>query len=205
VCLFIFSAAALAQQPFSAGVKVGVPLTDFINTVQSQNFVYNSSTNRYIVGAMAELRLPFGLGVEFDALYRRLHYNGSGTLTNILVSSQTTGNAWEFPLLLKYRIPGKIVRPYVEAGAAWDTLSGLKSDISRFSGQVLSSSGSPAELKNSTTTGFVIGAGLDVHAILLHVSPEIRFTRWGSKHFADVNGLLRSNQNQGEFLLGITF
>ena len=35
--------------------------------------------------------------------------------------------------------------------------------------------------------------------------PEIRYTRWGAQHFFDVNGLLHSNVNQGEFLLGITF
>ena len=63
----------------------------------------------------------------------------------------------------------------------------------------------PTELNQSTTTGFVLGVGLDVHALIVHISPEIRYTRWGAKHFLDPNGSFGSNQNQAEFLVGITF
>ena len=63
----------------------------------------------------------------------------------------------------------------------------------------------PFELQNDTTRGFVLGAGLDVKVLLIHISPEVRFTRWGAKHFVDPNGLLNSKQNQAEFLVGITF
>ncbi|HEV3202507.1 MAG TPA: hypothetical protein VGZ73_31655, partial [Bryobacteraceae bacterium] len=69
--LFLLGAVAACSQPFSAGVRVGVPLTDFISTVQG---VSSSVPNRFIGGVTAELRLPFGLGVEVDALYRRIHY-----------------------------------------------------------------------------------------------------------------------------------
>jgi hypothetical protein len=51
----------------------------------------------------------------------------------------------------------------------------------------------------------VLGAGLDVKALLIHIAPEIRFTRWGARHFIDPNGLFNSKQNQAEFLVGITF
>jgi hypothetical protein len=50
----------------------------------------------------------------------------------------------------------------------------------------------------------VIGGGVGIHAPFLHISPEVRYTRWTSKHFG-VSNLLNSNQNQAEFLLGITF
>ena len=50
-----------------------------------------------------------------------------------------------------------------------------------------------------------MGAGLSVKVLVIHVSPEIRFTRWGAQHFIDPNGMLHSNANQGEFLVGITF
>jgi hypothetical protein len=206
--LLLFGAAAAFSQPFSLGVKAGVPLTDFLETVQSPRFGFNSNTKRYIVGPTAELRLPFGLGIEVDALYRRLNYEGSGNLVDVFSDRRTTGNAWEFPLLLKYRFPSRIVRPYVDAGVAFDTLTGLKQTVTNtiFPSRTTTttSSGNPVELKNSTTAGFVIGAGIDVH-VVLHISPEIRYTRWGSQHFSDVIGLLHSNQNQGEFLLGITF
>ena len=52
----------------------------------------------------------------------------------------------------------------------------------------------------------LIGAGgvLGVF-VLLHIVPEIRYTRWGAQHFLDPNSFLSSNQNQAEFLVGITF
>ncbi|MCL4402302.1 MAG: PorT family protein [Acidobacteria bacterium] len=197
--LFLIGAASAFSAPFTIGVKAGVPLTDFFSTVQSPNFGFNSSTKRYIIGPTAQLNLPLGFAVEFDALYRRFNYNSTSTLPDL--ASQTSGNAWEFPLLLKYRFPGVVIRPFVDAGVAWDTLSGLKQSFSN-----AISTGNPAQLRNSTTTGIVVGGGLDVHAIVLHIAPEVRFTHWGSEHFRDaVNNLIHSNQNQAEFLLGITF
>ena len=62
-----------------------------------------------------------------------------------------------------------------------------------------------SQLLHSTTHGFVIGGGLDIKVLVIHIQPEIRYTRWGSEHFFDPTGLLHSNQNQGEFLLGIEF
>src|ERR1035437_4216078 len=114
--LLLFGAVSALAQPFSFGVKAGVPLNDFLNAAQSQHFAFNTTTNRYIVGPTAELHLPFGLGVEFDILYRHFDYNGSGTLAGVVTNSGTTGNAWEFPLLAKYRLPMKVVHPYVDAG-----------------------------------------------------------------------------------------
>jgi outer membrane protein W len=154
---------------------------------------------------MAELRLPLGLGVEFDALYRHLHFTGSGNLVDVFTTSRTSAGDWEFPLLLKYRFHFPVVRPYVEAGVAWDTLTGLKQTISESIPIPLSTTSSPAELKKKTTTGVVLGAGVDIHAIFLHISPEIRFTRWNSAQISDTLGLLHSNQNQAEFLVGLTF
>jgi opacity protein-like surface antigen len=201
--LLLLGAVSAWAQLFSYGVRAGVPLNNFLDAARSQQFAFNSTTNRYIVGPTAELHLPFGLGVEFDILYRRFNYNGSGTLAGVVTSNSATGNAWEFPLLAKYRFPTKMVHPYVDAGVAWDTLSGLKQAITRNS--VTTSTSSPAELNTTATRGFVMGAGLSVKVLVIHVSPEIRFTRWGAQHFIDPNGLLHSNVNQGEFLVGITF
>ena len=203
VFLLLLGAVSAWAQLFSYGVKAGVPLNNFLDAARSQHFAFNANTNRYIVGPTAELHLPFGLGVEVDILYRHFDYNGSGTLVDVITNSRTTGNAWEFPLLAKYRIPTKIVHPYVDAGVAWDTLSGLTEAITRNS--ITTSTSSPAELNTTATRGLVLGAGLSAKLPMVHVSPEIRFTRWGAQHFIDPNGLLHSNLNQGEFLLGITF
>jgi opacity protein-like surface antigen len=58
---------------------------------------------------------------------------------------------------------------------------------------------------NSTTRGYAAGGGLDFKFLIIHIQPEVRYTGWGAKHFFDPSGLLNSNQNQAEFLLGITF
>jgi opacity protein-like surface antigen len=196
--LLLGSGAALCQ-PFSFGVRAGVPLTDAFSTVTSSNFTFNATTGRYVIGPTAELHLPFGFGIEVDALYRHMSYTGSGLAGSITGSNVNSGD-WEFPLLLKYRFPMKIVRPYVDGGVAWDKLSGLTDSV-----KDSIASQSPTVVNKNTTAGFVLGAGLDIHAIKIHLMPEVRYTRWGSAQFSDPTGLLHSTQNQAEFLLGITF
>jgi hypothetical protein len=48
---------------------------------------------------------------------------------------------------------------------------------------------------------------VELKALLLRITPEIRYTRWGTQQFNSVisNGSLRSKVNQAEFLVGITF
>jgi opacity protein-like surface antigen len=206
--LLLFGAVSAWAQLFSYGVRAGVPLNNFLDAAQSQQFAFNANTNRYIVGPTAELHLPFGLGVEFDILYRRFDYHGSVIHGDVGTNSSTTSSAWEFPLLAKYRFPMKIVHPFVDAGVSWDKLSGLTKTITRATANVITgttTTSNPAELNTTATRGFVMGAGLDVKLLRVHLLPEIRFTRWGAEHFIDPNGLLHSNLNQGEFLLGITF
>jgi hypothetical protein len=187
--LLLLSASTIAfAQPIGAGVKLGLPLTDFLNTVNGQT---SSTTNRYVVGPMIELRLPAGFGVEFDALYRHFDYtNVIGSIGNAAVSAGSSG-VWEFPLVAKYKFPSHIVRPYVEAGVSWDTLMGVTNAAGITS-------------TNNTVMGAVLGGGVEIHAIILHISPELRYTRWTSQHF-NVSGVLHSNQDQVEFLVGITF
>jgi len=200
VLLFLLGSISVFAQPFSAGIKAGVPLNDFLSAAGNGTFDYTAPTQRYVVGGMAEVRLPLGLGVEFDALYRKLGFNGSGILGSDTISA--SGSNWEFPLLLKYRFHFPVVRPYLDAGVAWDTIAGLKETIVSVTLPVQSS---PSDLQRNTTMGFVVGGGVDIHAVFLHISPEIRFTRWNSTQISDALGLLHSNLNQGEFLVGLTF
>jgi opacity protein-like surface antigen len=208
--LLLLAALPAAAQHFTGGIKAGVPLTDFVDTAQSGQFTYFTHTDRYIVGVTGELRLPFGLGVELDALYRHVNFTGTGSLTGLATTTiTTTSNAWEFPLLLKYRFPAPIARPFIDGGVAWDTLQGLKQSVSSTilggSSTATASTTGNLGVNQTTTTGFVLGAGLDVHALFIHVQPEIRYTRWGAQHFLDPNGGFSSNRNQAEFLVGITF
>jgi hypothetical protein len=209
-CLLILAAAAASAQPFAIGVKGGMPMTDFVNVVQAKNINASTTTNRYILGVTGEARLPFGLGVEVDVLYRHFRYNSSSGVSNLtsnITNIDTTAGAWEFPILAKYRFKGKFVRPFVDGGVAWDKLSGLTQTVKNVVATVSHSSttSSPPELANSTTRGYVLGAGFDLKLLLIHISPEVRLTRWGAKHFIDTTGIVNSKQNQAEFLVGITF
>lgn len=189
--LFLLTSVSLLAQPFSAGIKAGIPLTDSLDATTNGLLQYNAPNQHYVVGGMAEVRLPLGFGVEFDALYRHLSYNTLGGVAPGAISA--SGGNWEFPLVLKYRFHLPVVRPYAEAGVAWDTLTGLKG---------------AAELQKNTVSGVVLGAGVDIHALFLHISPELRYTRWNSQQINYVQStidLLHSNQNQAEFLVGFTF
>ena len=206
--LFFLSAAAALSQPFSIGVKGGMPMTDFVNAASSGRFTASTVTNRYIAGPTAELRLPFGLGVEVDVLYRHFRYGTTGLIgVGSSIATDTSTGAWEFPLLAKYRFKGKHLRPFLDAGVSWDKISGLTQAAKSVVNNVATASttSNPFELKDGVTRGFVLGAGLDVKALVIHISPEVRFTRWGAKHFIDPNGVLHSNLNQAEFLIGITY
>jgi opacity protein-like surface antigen len=209
MCFMLFAASAFPQG-FSFGVKGGLPATDAFNT-GSGPLRYLSDAKRYTVGPMVELRLPFRLGVEFDALYKRLDYSSTGNLVDVFTTSRTTGNSWEFPLLLKYRLTSGPIKPYVEGGVSFNRLSGFEQFTQRtfFPGsRVTTSTGAPSELMNDFRSGLALGAGLDVHALVFHVAPEIRYTHWTRDTFRDLccsGTALRSNDNQAEFLLGITF
>jgi len=201
--LTVAPGAAVAQ--FTLGVKAGVPLTDIFETISSPRFGFNSETKRYIIGPTVELRLPAGLSVEFDALYRRFNYDYNTSVLDILTNNRTTGNAWEFPLMLKYRFPGILARPFVAAGANFDTFSGLRQTVvNTVTGRETTSS-NPTDYRDKINKGVVVGAGVDVRAVFIHISPEIRYTRWGSEPFRDLAGTFRSSRNQAEFLVGFTF
>src|SRR3954469_11728636 len=203
--LFIGAATAFPQS-IGFGLKGGMPFTDFTKVVSSGTINWTDNTRNYIVGPTFELRLPFSLAIEVDALYRRFTYNqyigGAAGTTHV----STSGNAWEFPILAKYRFKAPVARPFIAGGLAFDPLSGLTQTVRNAvaSTGVISSS-HPNELNQNTTTGIVLAGGIDIKLLFIHVMPELRYTRWGAKHFLDPNGGLSSNQNQAEFLVGITF
>jgi opacity protein-like surface antigen len=193
--LCLGASGAFAQ--FSFGVRGGVPFTNFFQAAPGAGAI-NSSATRFTLGPTVELRLPAGFGLEADALYRHFHYDASSNLVDQVLHS-TASNAWEFPLLAKYRMKGAFVRPFLDAGVAFDHWSGVKQITDLISG-VVSKSGT-----SGSNTGFVAGAGIELHLPLVRLSPEIRYTRWGAASITDLGGALKSNQNQLEFLVGLTF
>jgi hypothetical protein len=200
--LFVI-AAGISAQPIGFGVKGGVPFTDLFDGSQNTLGSFESKTKRYIVGPMVELRLPLGFAIEADALYSQANLSSVIEAAGSLVSAATDANSWEFPVVLKKKFGGAdaiaaSVRPYVEAGASFRKFTGLK-DLPAF---VTGSGGNI----DSNNTGFVIGGGLEIRALFLRVSPEVRFTRWGSDNFlGGLANVWKTNRNQGQFLVGISF
>ncbi len=201
--LFFCALPALAVGPISVGLKAGVPMNDAFAVATGG---YRADTKRFTIGPEFDLNLPFRIGIEFDVLYKRLGYDFNPL--DLLTSASTTANSWEFPLLLKWRVKGGLVRPYLEVGMNTNHLTGLKQARQFFLGgtRQTTTTDTPDELQNRTAVGGTVGGGLEVHLGPLKVSPEIRYTRWGTDTFLDAaRGFLRFNRNQADFLVGFFF
>lgn len=203
VCALAVGAVA---QPVSFGVKFGVPVTDALETFQGNQAAYVSNTHRYLVGPTVQLNLPFRFSIEVDALYRRLGYEynqfaGPGSPT----STRTVANSWEFPVLGKYAIWGGPARPFIDAGANFRHISGVDQIRNGISALNIPVNPVP-EFNKDNDIGFVFGGGVEFKLGHVRITPELRYTRWGSENFRDpVAALLRTNKNQGDFILGLTF
>ena len=179
ILLMVFSASLNAQH-LSYGIKAGAPITD---VVEGKGNVA-ASTTRLTIGPMLDIRLPLGLGIEVDALYKRFSASTVAGNPSVLGTSSGSAGSWDFPILGKYRMPGIVARPYVEAGVTFNKLG----DIAAF--------------KLENRKGFVMGVGLDVGLAKVHIAPEIRYTRYNQK--TTLLSLI-PNANQAELLVGISF
>jgi len=201
--LLLLAAGVAGSQPFSAGIKAGLPLTNLLNNLQPVDTT--AITNRYLIGPEVEVRLPHGLSVEFDALYRHFHYTQFEAFASNTVTTIGSSGDWEFPLVVKYRLPAAVVHPYLEAGAAWQALSGQKYFASETPcSQVCENTFYPPTVESRRTAGVVVGGGVEIHAAVLRVAPEIRYTRWAQSYFS-LDGDVNASRNQVEFLVGFTF
>jgi len=189
-------AAPLAAQNISLGIKGGVPFTEAFKTSGGPTFNYKSLRNPYTVGPSLEVRLPLRLSVSIDVLWKRLEYEGTSGSSVLNVKS----NQFEFPVMVKYRFKEGLWTPYVAAGPSFNKITGVTRTITNPS-QFLE----PDEFKDSSSGGFAFGAGLEFKPVV-RITTELRWTRRGSKNFfSAASGLLESNLNQAEFLVGLHF
>src|SRR5690349_7233262 len=99
--LMFVSACLCFGQSLSIGVKAGIRTMDDIeNFTGEASGRATSESKRYTVGPLLELGLPFGLGVEFDALYNREGYDASFSNFGGSSFERERANSWQFPLLL---------------------------------------------------------------------------------------------------------
>jgi hypothetical protein len=184
-------------------LKLGAPLTDAVNLANGSGTLENTAT-RFTIGPMVDLRLPFGVGVEADFLYRRV--SGTYTLANTF-SADAHGNQWDVPILLKYRFPFPIIKPYLEAGPSFRWITNVDQGYTCLA-TVCAPLGPPQLSTNTSGAGLTFGGGVEVKLLFIRLSPELRYTRWGSEAFSVQSAgttLFNANQNQAEFLVGISF
>jgi hypothetical protein len=206
--LAIFLVWPLFAQSLSFGVKGGVPLTDAFSAFRGDRVSYASVTRRYTVGPTAEMSLPLlGLRLETDALYRRIGWNGSGIATALFEPFQSTARfgAWDFDALLKHRIGGAGIRPYVGAGEAFRRLFTTRTNYvfpgppPRFLTEQMT-----AELKHKNIAGIVLSGGIELGGSV-RVAPEVRYTRWLMNNIYESYPSLSTQTNQAEILVSFTF
>lgn len=175
------AAGSLGADALGVGVRGGLPLGDAFKSVENRDFRI-LGRNRFVVGPTVELRLPAGLGVSFDILYRRYAFEVEDGTGRTESAAQ-----WEFPLMVRYRFPGIMVRPFVGAGPSLNRLTGVTS------------------IRNSTV-GVAMGAGLDITIPFFHITPELRYSRIFQENAVrpTLSSLLQ-NQNRFDVLVGFTF
>jgi hypothetical protein len=185
-------------QPLTIGAKGGVRLT-------GDPEIYDRSNSKpYLVGPMVEVRLPYRFAFEADALYSRL---GNTTYIPLIANEsfiRTIANSWEFPLLVKYRLPVPHAQPYVSAGVAPRRAGGRINTIHYgfYPGDVTFSSVD----WHAHDRAFVLGGGVGVTHWHLRITTEIRYLRWrvpAAPSSDDAAYYLRVPQNEAQVLVGI--
>jgi len=130
-------------------------------------FQSNDASERFIIGASAEVAASKSLSFEIEALYRpirrisRIDYMPPVDLGNgvTLASQSLSGgdHTWEFPTLAKFRIPAFRTHPVLEVGSTFRST------------------------QDGTVFGVTAGAGVEVPLKNLSLVPRVRYTRWPAK------------------------
>jgi opacity protein-like surface antigen len=215
VSIMALGAASLrAEMPVSFGFKGGIPLTDWFNIDNSisnptgPQYVYHSATRRYEFGPTAEFRV-YHFRIEVDALYKRLGYDFNAPdpqNPGSFIYNNVKANQWEFPAVIKYPFSLGRFRPYVEVGASLRHISTIRQTTSSAELYAPMITNNTAALHNRNSYGGVAGFGVTFKVREhLEISPEVRYTRWANQAFTSNPSLLRTNLDQGDFLVGVNF
>ncbi len=194
----------LFAQKISLGVVAGTNLTDDFQAgsttfsggllpsgeIFSETLVFAPGSRRFIIGPKVELGLPQNWAVEADALHRVLRSTSTtllspgvplpdGTRLTVLGPLTQTHSTWEFPLLVKYRVPVSRFRPFAAFGPSFRPV-GTSSGLSHH--------------------GITAGAGLEIPLRGVRIAPALRYTRWSAANQSPFGGAIL---NQFEFLVGL--
>ncbi len=207
VCLFaLLAAGECGAQLVGFGIKGGVPASGDIDSYSAW-----SESKRYVIGPMIDITLPLGFGAEVDALYRRTGFRTANGGFWGSYEARYRANTWEFPMLLKYRLPLPLARPYAEVGYALRHMGGSSSsvgytvDIPTGERRAYASRG---EWNPDPSHGIVTGGGVEFGGRRLRIAPEVRYTRWNNDPvgFYGTQGYrVSAARNQVDVLFGISW
>ena len=210
--LYLAATIPACGQLLSFGIRGGGIATGALDPA-AQNI---AEAKRYTVGPAVEVRLPFRLALEVDALYERVGQRSQGCAFEACSFASVHGNALRFPALVKYRMLRGPVRPYVSGGVAYEWVRrSAGTELSWRTGPLVSNEvvdytihrfgvAQPAE----SHAGVVAGGGVEWRAGRLRLGPEFRYTRWSGRYWesSGPRGFFTgSNPNQADILFGITF
>jgi hypothetical protein len=197
----MLTAHALCAQAVTAGGIAAFPLTDTFDT----GFIYRGTfvpkTVRYQVGPAVDFRLPGSFRVEVDALYQPFSFNQS-VFSFPFWQSHTSGNLWQFPAVLKFRVPAPLLKPFIEAGPSAQIATNITETLTSFVQPTpLVSHPDPT---SKAVAGIVFGGGIDLRLGHFLVSPQVRYTRWIRENFDfSESDHVGSHLNQIQALLSI--
>ena len=220
--LLVLAIPAMAQR-VRVGAKGGVPINEYFETGPGYaTSSYSSATRRYTFGPSVEFNLWNNVGLEFDALYKRIGYNAivSNRARNPPFYTDTyevTGSSWDFPLMLKYRFTK--VPLYATAGGMIRHIGPVHGNGERSGLRLVVVNGilisdrftepldvpEPFDLRKRTWSGVTVATGVELRNGRFRVLPEFRYTRITSNISEPSIRTLGLNQNQAEFLLGFLF
>jgi hypothetical protein len=201
------------------GVEGGIRATDDVSgTLNPLGETFNPESKLYIVGPKLEVRLPWHLSFEFDALYRDIGFTGVIGFVNSCCFSVTRerDNSWEFPMIVKYHLPGVArLHPFAGIGYAPRILYGNDATLGSYqkvdTGANTYYSGS-RNISYPVTQGFVLSGGVDFGTHHVLISPELRYVHWNADFLNDYGNKegvgyygIASPQNELYLLVGIAW
>ena len=206
---------------FKSGAQLTVPFA--VTPQPSAHYPFDRfdpDITNLIYGPAVEVRLPWSLGIELDALHKKLKYTKTTIEPLDQFIAETTATSWEVSMLLKkYLRRFGPLRPYGDVGLSLRHVSG-QTHLDEFGpsfeppvgSQLVFSGTVPTEdLINTWSSGLALGGGVDIQRYSFHVTPEVRYTRWSNESFRNLglsftgSATMQSNKNALEFLVSFTF
>lgn len=183
--LLLLSAPAWSQR-ISVAFKAGVPFDGSRYSLGTGYAAYQDH-GRWTLGPAVELQIWRDLSIEASALYRQSRsgfsdtFNFAGQMNGqLFFMSETRSHAWDFPVLLKYRIGTKAIRPILGAGYSW-TRESNEVNSTQFCVGNCDPGNSYAVAGQSTYTqvrhGPAASVGAEIRIRRYKITPELRYTR----------------------------